>query len=105
MGTKALTARAPGRTAPRRSPSSKTANRKLARLCALANGGGRDRYWPRGRALGGSSTINFMLHVRGDPKGYDEWANKHGCGPEWSFKACEEFFMCASERPHSRQTG
>ena len=35
-------------------------------------------YWPRGRVLGGTSTINGMLWVRGDPAEYDGWADA-GC--------------------------
>ena len=33
----------------------------------------RKMFWPRGRVLGGSSTINGMLWVRGDPAEYDHW--------------------------------
>ena len=44
---------------------------------------GRKGYQPRGRALGGSSTINAMLYVRGHPGDYDDWA-KQGCtGWRW----------------------
>ena len=40
-------------------------------------------YWPRGRVLGGTSTINGMLWVRGDPAEYDRWADM-GC-TGWDF--------------------
>jgi choline dehydrogenase len=35
--------------------------------------GGRSIFWPRGRALGGSSAVNGMIWVRGDPLEYDNW--------------------------------
>ena len=34
---------------------------------------GRSLYWPRGRVLGGSSSINAMMWVRGVPLDYDQW--------------------------------
>ena len=34
---------------------------------------GRSIFWPRGRALGGSSAVNGMIWVRGDPLEYDTW--------------------------------
>ena len=39
---------------------------------------GRSIHWPRGKVLGGSSSINGMLYVRGNPADFDGWAQM-GC--------------------------
>ncbi|WP_454689425.1 GMC family oxidoreductase [Achromobacter aloeverae] len=49
----------------------------------------RPIYWPRGRLLGGSSAVNGMIWVHGDPKEYDRWRDEYGLSG-WdgeSFKA------------------
>ncbi len=51
---------------------------------------GRAIHWPRGRVLGGSSSINGMLYVRGNPADFDGWAQM-GCRG-WSFDDVLPYF-------------
>ncbi len=44
---------------------------------------GRSIPWPRGRVLGGSSSINGLLYVRGQPEDYDGWAQMGCTGWSW----------------------
>ena len=44
---------------------------------------GRAISWPRGRVLGGSSSINGLLYVRGQPQDYDYWAQLGCTGWSW----------------------
>jgi choline dehydrogenase len=53
--------------------------------------GGRRIHWPRGKVLGGSSSINGMLYVRGNPADYDGWAQR-GCNG-WGYDDVLPFFM------------
>jgi choline dehydrogenase len=51
---------------------------------------GRAIHWPRGKVLGGSSSINGMLYVRGNPADFDLWSQM-GCRG-WSFDNVLPFF-------------
>ncbi|MCA9579970.1 MAG: GMC family oxidoreductase N-terminal domain-containing protein, partial [Myxococcales bacterium] len=57
--------------------------------------GGRTVYWPRGKALGGSSSINGMVYMRGHPLDYDAWAGMGNSG--WGWKDVLPYFI-KSER-------
>lgn len=46
--------------------------------------GGRTDYWPRGKLLGGSSAINAMVYIRGQPEDYDGWARMGNDGWSWN---------------------
>ncbi|MFE6161706.1 GMC family oxidoreductase [Streptomyces sp. NPDC056486] len=54
---------------------------------------GRELYWPRGHVLGGSSSMNAMMWVRGHRDDYDAWGE--AAGPEWSYDAFERYFRRA----------
>ena len=45
---------------------------------------GRQGYQPRGKVLGGSSSINAMIYVRGQPEDYDFWSAQGNSGWGWS---------------------
>lgn len=51
----------------------------------------RRLYWPRGRVLGGSSSINAMIYMRGHPQDYAGWAA--AAGPEWDWPRVRQLFL------------
>ncbi|MFM0159264.1 GMC family oxidoreductase [Paraburkholderia sediminicola] len=51
---------------------------------------GRKLYWPRGRTLGGCSSINGLIYIRGQKEDYDHWAALGNRG--WSWKECLPYF-------------
>ena len=51
----------------------------------------RTVFWPRGKTLGGSSSLNAMMWVRGWPADYDEWAET--AGESWSWRALAPYFL------------
>ncbi|EDM44313.1 Glucose-methanol-choline oxidoreductase [unidentified eubacterium SCB49] len=54
------------------------------------NAGNTPRYWPRGKTLGGSSSINGMIYIRGHHTDYDNWAYQ-GC-QGWDYESVLPFF-------------
>ena len=57
--------------------------------------GQRRILWPRGRVLGGSSSINGLIYIRGQHADYDDWARAGA--PGWSYREVLPFFR-RSER-------
>ncbi len=56
---------------------------------------GRNVLWPRGRILGGSSSINGLLYIRGQHRDFDEWAQLGATG--WDYRSVLPYFK-RSER-------
>lgn len=63
---------------------------------------GRSLDWPRGKTLGGSSSINGLLYIRGQAEDYDDWASQGNQGWAWDdvlpyFKKSEDQERGSSE--------
>lgn len=58
--------------------------------------GGRRLYWPRGKVLGGSSSINAMCYCRGHRRDYDRWAAAGAEG--WNWDEVLPFFIQAEDQ-------
>ncbi|CAB3761874.1 GMC family oxidoreductase [Paraburkholderia humisilvae] len=56
-----------------------------------ANAHGRKLFWPRGRTLGGSSSLNGMVYIRGHHSDYDAWANAGCIG--WDYASVLPYFI------------
>jgi choline dehydrogenase len=57
----------------------------------------RELYWPRGRMIGGCSSINAQMYVRGNAADFDEWAALGNDG--WSWTEVREYYR------HSERSG
>ena len=73
---------------------------------------GRDLLYPRGKTLGGSSSINGMIYMRGQARDYDAWAQATGDDAwRWAnvlpdFRAHECSFRCEDDaHPHHGARG
>jgi choline dehydrogenase len=63
---------------------------------------GRQGYWPRGKVLGGSSSINAMVHIRGQASDFEDWRDHGASGWGWRdvvpyFRKSEDFAGGADE--------
>jgi choline dehydrogenase len=61
---------------------------------------GRFVFLPRGRTLGGSSSINAMVYIRGNRADYDEWL-EHGCDG-WGWDDVLPYFLRAEDNERGR---
>ncbi|MGW4962063.1 GMC family oxidoreductase [Nonomuraea sp. NPDC004186] len=61
---------------------------------------GRELYWPRGRVIGGSSSLNAQMWVRGCERDYDQWGV-----PGWSYGEVLPYFTRAEHRVGSNEGG
>jgi choline dehydrogenase len=57
---------------------------------------GRSLHTPRGKVLGGSSSINGLVYVRGNPQDFERWAHEGAAG--WSFREVLPYFRRAEKR-------
>jgi choline dehydrogenase len=64
--------------------------------------GGRQDYWPRGKIVGGSSSINAMVYIRGGADDFNDWAAAGNVGWSWNdvlpvFRSMEDSDVGASD--------
>ncbi len=55
---------------------------------------GQSVYWPRGRVVGGSSSINAMIYIRGNALDYNTWRDEYGCDG-WGYHDLLPYFIRA----------
>ncbi|MBX9591405.1 MAG: choline dehydrogenase [Hyphomonadaceae bacterium] len=65
------------------------------------NMGGRRIYWPRGRVLGGSSSINGLIAIRGQAEDYDRWESLGS--PGWAWSNVLPYFVKLESNPEHAQ--
>jgi choline dehydrogenase len=57
---------------------------------------GRRMHTPRGKVLGGSSSINGLVYIRGNPQDFERWASEGAAG--WSYRDVLPYFKRAENR-------
>jgi choline dehydrogenase len=57
---------------------------------------GRSVYWPRGRVIGGSSSMNAMIYIRGNKLDYNTWRDEYGCDG-WGYNEILPYFLRAEQ--------
>lgn len=60
-------------------------------------------FWPRGKMLGGSGSINGMVYIRGNSKDYDQW-EKMG-NPGWGWSSVLEYFKKSEDIQIKKMVG
>src|SRR5437868_7677936 len=58
----------------------------------------RRLYWPRGKVLGGCSSINAMIYIRGHRCDYDQWRDLGNEG--WDFASVLRYFKKSEDQQH-----
>jgi choline dehydrogenase len=58
--------------------------------------GGRSIYWPRGKVLGGSSSMNAMVYMRGNRHDFQTWRDEYGC-TGWGYEDLLPYFRRAED--------
>ena len=62
--------------------------------------------WPRGKMLGGCSSLNYLFYVRGDPRDFNYWQEQFGL-EGWGYEDILPYFLRAEnyqEKYNNRQS-